>query len=100
MNIETRKMARKNHRIISRGVLFCIAPPVPPYSSLRGKARGTLRDSFNEDPRPFLSNHGEERAMGCYVKGIVYKFEGQTLYLPTKMPAVNKRRNSNINTAV
>jgi hypothetical protein len=29
MNVETRKMARKNHRIISRGVLFCITPPVP-----------------------------------------------------------------------
>jgi hypothetical protein len=40
MNIETRKMARKNHRIISRGVLFCIAPPVPPHSSLSGEGKG------------------------------------------------------------
>jgi hypothetical protein len=40
MNVETRKMARKNHRIISRGVLFCIAPPVPPHSSLSGEGKG------------------------------------------------------------
>ncbi|MCJ7618043.1 MAG: hypothetical protein MUO43_16055, partial [Desulfobacterales bacterium] len=46
-----------------------------------------------------FSNHGKERAMGCYTKGVAYKLEGQDLYLLTKMPAVNKRRNSYINTA-
>jgi len=38
-NVEARKMARKNHRIISLGVLFCIAPPVP---LTQGGGRGAI----------------------------------------------------------
>jgi hypothetical protein len=50
MKVEIRKIARKNHRIISRGVLFCIAPPVP---LTQGDWREgiKLRDGFNEVQR-------------------------------------------------
>ena len=54
---------------------------------------------FNEDSRYFLYNSGKGNAMAVMRKDIAHKFEGQVLYLLIKTPAVNKRRNSYINTA-
>jgi hypothetical protein len=57
MNVETRKMARKNHRIISRGVLFCIAPPVSPHSSLSREGKGhNCGMALTEEPWAVIRN--------------------------------------------